>query len=279
MPTIFEPKTVNSLLTIIRRYPDSTIFSSGIETVMQSSSRLMQLPENIIYTGKIEEIQKMKRSERYLEIGAGTKISHIIDKGKNIIPAILLDAMKKITPPNFKNIFTIGGMICSGTERNSVFAVLCILDAKLEIRSAGGSRWINTIQLFNGRTMELAPDEIVTKIRINLSDYDINIHRKIDNDFSSNGGIITFSAIGTIVKNNISFIKFIFSTSDQFIIRNKEIESELGGQNLPFSEKSAALSISHFSDYISQKHSDMQNYKKNIIVNIFDWFLRELNYY
>lgn len=279
MPTIYEPKNLNSLLNIIKRHPYSIIFSGGLETVLSSNTRIPLLPDNIVYIGKIEELQKMKRSERYLEIGCGTRISHIIDKGKNIIPIILLEALKKITPPNLKNILTIGGLLCSKIERNSVFAVLCILDAALEIRSAGSSRWINTSQLFNGDIIDIAPDEILTKIRLFLGDYDINIHREIDNDFSDNGNLITFSAIAKITKGNISLLKFIFSISDQFIIRNKEIEAELTGQNLPVTDKSFAISVAHFSDELLKKYSTISPYRQDIIKNVFSWFLDELNYY
>ncbi|MDX9799881.1 MAG: FAD binding domain-containing protein [Spirochaetia bacterium] len=279
MPTIYEPKNLNSLLNIIKRHPYSIIFSGGLETVLSSSTRIPLLPDNIVYIGKIDELQKMKRSERYLEIGSCTRISHIIDKGKNIIPIILLEALKIITPPNFKNILTIGGLLCSKIERNSIFAVLCILDAALEIKRAGSSRWIYTSQLFNGDKIDIAPDEILTKIRVFLGDYDINIHRKIDNDFSDNGNLITFSAIAKITKENISFLKFIYSTSDQFIIRNKEIETELTGQNLPITEKSHSVLLSHFSDELSKRHLSISQYRRDIIINIFSWFLDELNYY
>ncbi len=279
MPTIFEPKTVSSLLSIITRHPESIIFSDGIQTVLQSNTRNLSLPENLVYIGKVEELQKMKRSERYLEIGTAVRINQIIDKGKNIIPVILLDAMKQITPPNFKNLLTIGGMICSKSSRNNIYAVLCILDAKLEIRSLVSSRWISTSQLFNGDNIDLAPGEIVTKIRIYLGDFDINIYRKIDNDFCQKSGIITFSAIATVQKGNINFLKFIYSTSDLFIIRDKGIEAELTGQNIPLSDKSIQLSVSHFSEQLAKKYMSIPAHKCNIIRNTFEWFLKELNYY
>ncbi len=220
----------------------------------------------------------MKRSERYVEIGAAARINHIIEKGKNIIPEILLKAMNNITPPNFKNILTIGGMLCSKNERNSIYSVLSILDAKIEIRSSNTSKWISVGHLFTGNVINLAPGEIVTKIRLYLGDYDINIYREIDNDFSS-GGPITFSALVTLNKENITFIKFIFSASDTFVIRNKEIEADLTGQNIPINDKFAASIVSQFSEYIDKKYTNIKIHRKNIIINTLKWFIKELNYY
>lgn len=279
MPTIFEPKNINALLNIKKRYPESVIFSGGVETVLKSSGKQLSLPESLIYIGNVEELQKMKRSERYLEIGAATKVSQIIDKGKNIIPSILLEAMKKITPPNFKNLYTIGGLICSEIERNSIFSVLCILDAKLEVRSASASRWISTSSLFGKDSITLAPEEIVTKIRIFLSDFDINIHRRIENDYSINGGAISFSAIANILKGNINFIKFIYSVSDLYVIRSKETESELTGLNLPVNEKNFGQVMIHFNEQLESRHGSMKKYRKKIVSNTFEWFLNELSLY
>lgn len=279
MTTIFEPKTFDSLFNIYKRYPDAVIFSGGIETILQSSTRLPVFPKNIIHLGKIEELQKMKKTERSLEIGASTKISHLIDKGKNIIPPILLEAIKYINPPNFKNILTLGGMICSKSNRSSLYTVLCILDTKVEIRSAGTGRWIDINHLFEGGIITLKPGEIITRIKIFLKDYDINIHREIDNDYSRYGSAVTFTALVSLQKDNIGSVRFIYSTSGNDVIRSKDIESELTGHNLPLSDRSNSLLLNIFSEHIDKKFSHLKKYKKSIILNTFSWFLNELNYY
>ncbi|MCL2480498.1 MAG: FAD binding domain-containing protein [Spirochaetaceae bacterium] len=278
MSTIFEPKTMNSLLSIIKKYPDALIYSGGLEKICQSREKIVSFDKDIIYIERIEELQRMNRTERYIEIGSATRINNIIDKGKNIIPSILLKAMKNITPPNFKNILTIGGMLCSKNERNSIFSVLSILDAKLEIRSSSSSKWISIDHLFNDNVINLAPGEIITKIKLYLGDYDINIYREIDNDFSTEGHI-SFSALASLTKNNINFIKFIFSTSNNFVIRNKEVESNLTGQNTPIDDKLTKAIILQFSEYLDKKYDIIKEHRKNIIINTLNWFIKELDYF
>ncbi len=39
MPTIFEPKTMYSLLNIIKKYPDVLIYSRGLEKILQSMEK------------------------------------------------------------------------------------------------------------------------------------------------------------------------------------------------------------------------------------------------
>jgi len=278
MSMIFEPKTMYSLLSILKKYPDALIYSSGLEKVCQSREKTVSFDKDIIYIEKIEELQKMNRSERYIEIGAATRINDIIDKGKNIIPGILLKAMKNITPPNFKNILTIGSMVCAKKERTPVFSVLSILDTKLEIRSSSSSRWISINHLFNNNIITLAPDEIITKIKLHLEDYDISIFREIDSGFS-NEGPITFSAIVLLSKRNITSIKFIFSTSNTFVIRNKEVESNLEDQNIPVNDKLMTTVTSQFSEYLNKKYDTIKEHRKNIMLNTLTWFIKELDYF
>ena len=279
MSTIYEPKTMNSLLSIIKKYPDSFIYSSGLEEILKSKDKTISFNKNIIYIEKIEELLKIRRAERFIEIGVAVKINHILDKGKKIIPEILLKALEGIMPPNFRNILTIGDMLCYRKERSSIYSVLSILDAKLEVRSSSSSKWISISHLFNGNEISLGPGEIITKIKLYLGDYDINIYREINNDFSSSGGPITFSALVSLAKENISFIKFIFSISDTFVIRNKEIEADLTGQDIPINEKLAATVISQFSESLDKKYDTIKTHKKNIIVNTLKWFINELDYY
>ena len=330
MPVIYEPKTMYSLLSIIKKYPDAFIYSSGLEKICQFREKTVSFDNDIIYIERIEELQRMDRSERYIDIGSATRINNIIDKGKNIIPAILLKAMEKITPPNFKNILTIGGLVCLKNKRSNIFSVLSILDAKLEIRSRSSSKWISINHLFNdNNVINLLPGEIITKIRLYLEDYDISIYREIDNDFSCedtsipcdffrasrsvaaqdavpapsfqqgeaqetltqssdsskygnatlNESPIIFSALASLTKKNINFIKFIFSTSDTFVIRSKEIESNLTDQNIPFNDKLTATIISQFKEYLDKKYNTIKNHRKNIILNTLDWFIKELDYF
>ncbi len=272
------PENTSELLSLRKKHPEAVIYSGGTEITLKSNTKHLQFPPVVLYTGYIDELKKMKKTERYLEIGACTAINKIIDKGKRVIPEILLKSLESVNPPNFRNITTIGGFICSSTNRNSVFTVLAILDARLEIRSAASSRWIGINQLFSEGILTLAPDEILLRIRIFLKDYTYNFYREVENSNVSEEKI-TFSALVNSPKDNISFMKFVFSISSSEIIRDKEIESELVGLGLPLNRKTMDITINHFSDRLSKKYKNISDYQKYIVLNLFRWFLMKINYY
>jgi CO/xanthine dehydrogenase FAD-binding subunit len=269
---------MNEMLMFKKKYPGAVIFSGGTENILKSESKKLTMPGEVIYTGYVEDLNRMKRTERYLEIGASTVINRLIDKGKRVIPEILIKALESINPPNFRNIVTLGGLICRRDVRNSVFAVLSILDAKIELRTQNSSRWIGISHLFNENGIVIANDEVLCRIRILLKDYTASYYREVENFHLAEGNRIIFSALINAPKENISFIKFVFSISGSEIIRDREIESELLSLSLPLNHKIISMTISHFSDRLKSKYSHLSEYQKYIILNLFRWFLLEINY-
>ena len=272
------PKNLNELLLYKKNNPEAVIFSGGTEIVLQKMSRKIRMPAEIIYTGYVEDLHKMKKTERYLEIGSAVVINRIIEKGERVIPKILIEALESINPPNFRNIVTLGGLICRKEIRNSVFTVLSILDAKLEIRSQNSSQWIGINKLFHGNKILLSDDEVICRIRILFMDYTRTFYREVENFHLGEGKRIIFSALVNAPKGNISYLKFIYSLSSAEVVRDRELESELIGLSLPLNKKIIAMTTDHFSDRLKNKYKNLTEYQKYIILNLFKWFLMEINY-
>ena len=274
----YLPKNLNELLAYKKKYPEAVIFSGGTAIVLKNKTRKMIMPYELIYTGYVEELHKMKKTERYLEIGAAVVINRIIDKGKKVIPEILIKALESINPPNFRNLVTLGGLICRPVIRNSVFSVLSILDAKLELRSQNSSRWIGINQLFTDNAITIADNEILCRIRIVLKDYTGSFYREVENFHLKEGKRIIFSALINSPKGSISYVKFVLSISTAEIIRDREIESELLGLTLPLNNRIIAMTTEHFSDRLKNKYNHLSDYQRYIVMNLFKWFLKEINY-
>ena len=274
----YLPKNLNELLAYKKKYPEAVIFSGGTAIVLKNKTRKMIMPYELIYTGYVEELHKMKKTERYLEIGAAVVINRIIDKGKKVIPEILIKALESINPPNFRNLVTLGGLICRPDIRNSVFSVLSILDAKLELRSQNSSRWIGINQLFTDNTITIADNEILCRIRIILKDYTGSFYREVENFHLKEGKRIIFSALINSPKGSISYVKFVLSISTAEIIRDREIESELLGLTIPLNNRIIEMTTEHFSDRLKNKYNHLSDYQRYIVMNLFKWFLTEINY-
>ena len=272
------PDNLNELLNFKKNNPDSVIFSGGTGIVLTNNSRKINMPSAVIYTGYVEELHKMKKTERYIEIGSAVVVNRIIERGKRVIPEILIHALESVNPPNFRNIVTIGGLICRKDMRNSVFTVLSILDAKLEIRSHSSSQWISIKQLFHNNKILLSNEEVICRIRLLFKDYTRTFYKEVENFHLREGRKIVFSALLNAPKGNISYVKFIYSLSSNEVIREREIETELLGLNLPLSSRIISTTTDHFSNSLNNRYKNLSEYKQYIILNLFKWFLKEINF-
>ena len=82
---VFFPMNFQELFSAWNRFPDAVIYAGGTELIRSQRKRIPKLPKNIISLGKLDELHKISRTERYVELGAMVKLSQIINLGK-IVP-------------------------------------------------------------------------------------------------------------------------------------------------------------------------------------------------
>ena len=228
-----------------------------------------------IYPGYISELSALKRSERFFEIGPELRINELLKKGATVLPPILIRALTECGTPNVRNILTIGGLICAPKIRNSVFAALSILNAKVEIVSytTANLRFLVPIQqLFKEETLTLLPGEMILKIRIPYEEYDVDYY----NEIHDKGTVITFVGTASTFKSSISICKFAIGNWGDEIIRETEIESGLVEQKLPIPEKIIDGWTEKFTGLFTEKYTFFSPYVQKALTNMFTEFLSRL---
>jgi len=245
---VFAPGSFQELFSTWNRYKNAALFAGGVEIIREQGKIVPTFPDNVISLHKIEELGKIKRSERYLEIGAMVKLSQVVNIGK-IVPEALRDCISHIGDPQLRNQATIGGNICNPSRRLDATAPMIILDAQYELRTAQSARWISASRFSSlpGPPV-LAPLEILTRIRVPLEPWTYTWYRKF-NTFGSNspGGLIIL--IMRIQKNVLSNIRVIYS--DRIILRDKNSETMLAGKQLPLDRKDTKVFVERWKAYMS----------------------------
>jgi CO/xanthine dehydrogenase FAD-binding subunit len=244
---IFLPLSLTELFSSWTRFPNAIPFAGGTSFASEKGTKLMDIPGNILSLEKIEELHKITRTERYLEIGSMVRLNDLIKVGK-IVPEVLRNTIKHIANTPLRNLATIGGNICYAKQKLDTHAPLSALDAMFELRSASSTRWIaaSRFDTEDDPTLRLNPQELLTRIRIPLDTWDYVIMKKLErNHFSDSGkGVIVF--IAKAQKNMISDVRLVIA--GESLIRNRNFETLLSGKQLPLDGKTA----SHFVDLWEQ---------------------------
>jgi CO/xanthine dehydrogenase FAD-binding subunit len=254
---VFFPTGFQELFSAWSRFPGAIPFSGGTSLIRSSSFsgsgmfELPVLPKNILSLDRIDELKRITRTERYLEIGAMVSLNDIIALGKSI-PEALSKTLNGIAGPQMRNLATIGGNICSiGKPFGGIdiAAPMTALDARYELRTAAQNRWISALRFSTSESSALAPQELLTRIRIPLEHWNYTICRKFHSrDLGGEtGGVMVFIAKNE--KNLLTEIRIVFAGS--CLLRDKNSEAFLEGRKLPLDRKDAVHYREMWRDYLS----------------------------
>jgi len=232
---ILSPESYPELFTEWNRHPDAVLFAGGTSLVRKND-----LPPVIFSLEKLEEMQRITRSERYLEIGAMVKLSRIIELRK-FVPSVLVHCLRNIARPQLRNMATIGGNICLHLDSAAAFTAL---DAQYELRSAQSSRWI-TASRFSPEPGPgaLGQRELLSRIRVPLDNWDYSAYRK----FKGRARSVVFLA--KPLKNMLADIRIICKTGNR-VWRNKDSEILLIGKRLPLTRRIATAFVGRWETFL-----------------------------
>jgi CO/xanthine dehydrogenase FAD-binding subunit len=139
-----------------------------------------------------------------------------------------------------RNLITIGGNICNPVCRLDAAAPLIALDARYELRTAYETRWVSAAR-FSALPgpPALGPQELLTRIRIPLEQWQYSLYKKFPG-LDESGGSAVFMA--RMQKNILTDLRIVFA--GQQALRDKNSETTLVGKQLPLDRRDAE----HFSE-------------------------------
>lgn len=178
----------------------------------------------------IPELNVIEKHESYIEYGSAVTISKMISTGEGKLPEFFLDALKSIGTEQIRNLATIGGNICADKIKHTMWAPLLALNCRLEIKNPSETKYIQ----FN--KFDRIPDKsILTKIRIPLEEWDIQIFRRIGPTTTISPLSASFTFLVETQRGMITNIRIVFAGNKVFY--SPEYENKIIGTRLPFSEK------------------------------------------
>jgi CO/xanthine dehydrogenase FAD-binding subunit len=245
---VFFPAAFPELFSAWSRFPPAVPYAGGTGLIRGQGRQILDLPPIILSLEKLDDLHRISRSERYLEIGAMVNLTRILRLGK-IVPELLTRCLERIAGVQLRNLATIGGNICYQAARLDASAALTALDAQYELRSAQSSRWISASRFSSlpGQTA-LNPQELLTRIRVPLGGWNYSVYKKFaDNGPDSGGKAVAFMVKNQ--KNALTDIRLVYKT--ETILRDKNSEALLIGKQLPLSRRVAAEFIESWETFLN----------------------------
>ena len=245
---VYFPANFQDLFSVWNSLPNAELYAGGSELVRKQGVRVPVFPENIISLEKIEELKKISRTERYLEMGAMVRLNQIIHLGK-IVPEALSSCLESIAGPQLRNLATIGGNICNYSRRLDLSAPMNALDAQLELRTAQSTRWISASRFLSlPGPPGLGRQELLTRVRVPLEPWTYTWYHKFPSPVSDEpGGCILFMIRNQ--KSVLTNIRVVYA--GKTILREKNSETILEGKRLPLNRNDAEIFMDKWRNYLT----------------------------
>ncbi|GHU41887.1 hypothetical protein FACS1894190_10510 [Spirochaetia bacterium] len=245
---LYFPKTLNEFFSSLNRNSFCSIMLDGVALFQDQHTQKFVLPKAIITLENIDELHRIDRTDRFLDIGIAVNLNRVLNL-KNFVPSILNDAIKNIATLPMRNLITIGSCICRKKFSRFINAAMIALDARYEMRSSTSTRWVQAADFIKNEDVGFfSNSEIFTRIRLPLNQWDYFLFKSLKpyQESSDNCGIIVFLA--HIQNDILSQVRIVFSGSA--IIYDKDIESTLSGKKLPLDIKEASGFIDEWKKHL-----------------------------
>ncbi|SIQ89546.1 CO or xanthine dehydrogenase, FAD-binding subunit [Alkalispirochaeta americana] len=240
LPGVHVPTSLSEALQILRREPNLPIWAGATWWMDKglSASSLLSLQA-------LPELKRVVRSDLRVDIGAAVPVARLREAGHRYLPELLMTTLDRQGPPPVRNMATLGGAISLPEGILPVSLVLQLLDARVELRRAGSSRWsaINA--------MHRIPGEILTRIRIPLKHRTHWMLHQFGNAYPLTSPSMTVAATARVDKNGLAGLHCGLLIRGTHLIRLREAEAELVGRQLPLTERDQRILLSALREQAS----------------------------
>ncbi len=228
------------------------MIAGGTGILMEQGKRTLEFPPVVIAIHDIPEMNRLVLTERFLEIGAGVTLSELSAYNPGSIQPSLLQAIRGLATLPIRNLATLGGNIASRARFMDLWPVLACLDGLIEMRNAGGAKWININRLADESGSPFLPSgAIIARIRIPLERWDVNIVVKVGQKEYPAPDTAVFAVTARIDKGIVNDFHLVMAGERCF--RSRELESAIVGRRLPIEDDEIHLFSEEYRKQYRQK--------------------------
>lgn len=226
----------------------------------------------------IDELKKISHDQEFIVVGATATLSEFEDYIENFLPE-LKKMLHIFASPQIKNQATLVGNVVNGSPIADTIPFLMVSDSIVALQSVNGVREVLMSEFYLGyKKLDMKPDEIVVSVKIprlksheQLRLYKVSMRK--DLDISA----VTFAGIIEVEQNIIKKARFCFGGVAATVIRLKDIESKIVGEDFTKSTfEAVALSLQQVISPLSDLRASKE-YRMKLAQNFFLKFHNEIS--
>ena len=226
----FAPQTLAHLALLRVAKPEARLLAGGTDVALWVNKQFRELGE-VIYLGRVTELQRIVLADGHLRIGAGASLTDAWDALAAHWPT-LREMGRRFASPPVRNAGTLGGNVANGSPIGDAAPVLIALGAQLVLRRGEVQRRIALQDFYTGYMCnELQTGEFLQSIEVPLSQGPqalraYKLSKRFDSDISGLAAGLWLQLDGGMVRE----VRLAFGGMAATVRRATQAEACLRGQ-------------------------------------------------
>jgi xanthine dehydrogenase small subunit len=227
-----SPPDLNAALEFLAENPDATIVA-GATDIGVRINKTATVPAKILDINRVTKLDGVSIEQGELVLGARASWTALEEVCEELVPEFH-KIVAVFGAPQIRHVGTIGGNIANASPIADSLPFLYVMEAVLELRSAGGTRSVPITEFYKGyKKLDLRPGELIARVRVPLPAEDellklYKVSRRRDLDIASFTAAIRIQLTGDI----ISEAAVAFGAVGPTVIRARKTEEFLLGRTL-----------------------------------------------
>ena len=276
--TCYIPKDLAEALRI-RKETGARPIAGGTDLMVsyrRGSGVVPKFPWPVMIITQLEELKGISEKNGELSIYAGATCHDLEDS--ELVPEQVRQAAKLMGAQSLRNLATIGGNICNASPKADLPVPLIMLDARVELRSATGTRQMALDEFITGpKETALKEDELLIRVILEQPKipYTYLWYRKIGTRRANAISKLSISAAVTLdEKGNIVDFRSANGASGPKVARSRRVEEMIIGLPAEQIESKLAALLEAYDAILSPQA--MPQYRRGSTRKMLTHFLTEV---
>ncbi len=235
MRPVYLPRTIAELWKCLTENPRALLYAGGTDLLVNMRNGNID-PPALICLERLAELKGVEESPDTVRVGACTTLADLLYHPlmQKHFP-VLIKSLQVLGSPLIRQMGTIGGNICNASPAGDTLPPLYVLQAEVELKSAGARRTLPIAEFICGlRQTKLQPGEIVSAIILQKSpEYNIHHFEKVGLRKSLACSIVSLAALLNVSPEGIiESARLAWGSIGPAVVTSKACEELLIGKKL-----------------------------------------------
>jgi len=184
----FAPKYVHDLKKILKKNAESSFLSGGTDLSLTVTKEKKDI-NSLIYMNSINELNYIRRNDKYIEIGASTPLIELESYIKKYYPDFA-KILKRYGSPQIRNVATVAGNIATASPIGDCLPLLLSLNSQIVLQGIKKTKILFLDDFFiSYRKTKLKKGQFIHSVRIPIFKDNTfkayKVSKRFDDDISS----------------------------------------------------------------------------------------------